>query len=459
MIISIQSLLNRWRHNHMARAIAVLVGGAASAHAITALALPILSRLYTPEDFAALAVFNGLFTVLTVAACLRFDIAVPLPKRDSDALNLVVLAIAVAGVISTILLVPTLLFAPEIAAAVNQPLLADYLWLLPIGVFLSATGSALQNWYVRKRGFGIIATSRITQSAGAVALQFVAAAMKAGAVGLLLGAIFNTSAAAMILGLSMIRERLHRSPAVSRRGMEAVARSHADFPRYSTFEALCNMASLQVPVLMISALALGPEPGFVLLAITVLQAPMALFGIAIGQIYLSHAPDEHRLGNLPAFTIKTTHMLIRSGVGPLIAGGMAAPFLFGHIFGDGWDRAGMILAWMTPWFIMQFLTSPISMALIVTGHQSRALALQIFGLACRTGAVYFTWLFDVRFISEAYALSGLASYFVYYLVVMRTINAPVSSLVKGLLVSWRIITLWITLSLLTIGAARLILDA
>jgi O-antigen/teichoic acid export membrane protein len=460
MIRPLQSLLDRLRDNHMARAIAVLVGGAALAHVITALALPILSRLYTPEDFAALAVFNGIFTVLTVAACLRFDIAVPLPKEDGDALNLLALAIGIAGGVSIILLCLALLFSREIADLVNQPVLADYLWILPLGVFLSASGSALQNWHIRKKGFGMIASSRIAQSAGAVTLQFGAAALlKAGPFGLILGSVFNTSAAAVILGFAMLRERVHRSFPVTRQNMASVARVHRDFPRYSTFEALCNMASLQLPVILISAFAAGAEPGFVLLAITVLQAPMALFGIAIGQLYLSHAPGEHRSGNLPEFTITTTNMLIRSGVGPLIAGGIAAPFLFGYIFGDDWERAGTILAWMTPWFVMQFVTSPISMALIVTGHQSRALALQIFGLLCRTGAVYVAWLVDLRYISEAYALSGLVSYFIYYVVVMRTIGAPIRSLATGLISNWLVIAMWIMLSMLTIGAARFLLGA
>ena len=454
MFPAFHSLTGRLRNNYLARSMAVLVGGAASAHAITALALPVLSRLYTPEDFSAMAVFNSMFTVLTVAACLRYDISVPLPVKDSDGLCLVTLAIGIAGAVCLALLVLVLLLPTEIARLVDQPALSGYLWLLAPGVFLAASASAMQNWFVRTRGYGMIARSRIAQSGGAVALQFGAAAVNAGPIGLVLGAIFNTGGAALILGGKMATSGLARIHSVSWPRIRAVAREYKDFPRYSALEALCNMASLQVPVILISSLAVGPEPGYVLLAISVLQAPMALFGIAIGQIYLSHAPDEYRQGNLAKFTIDTTNMLIRSGVGPLIAGGLAAPFVFGFVFGNGWERAGMILAWMTPWFVMQFLTSPISMALIVTGHQRRGLALQAFSLLCRVGAVYLAWLVDPRFITEAYAFSGFVTYFVYYLIVMHTIDAPVLALGRGLLAHFRIMGAWILLALLAVGAFR-----
>lgn len=438
------------------RAASILVGGAALAHAITALALPLLSRLYSPEDFSALAVFNGVFSILTVIACLRFDIAVSLPAHDDDSINLLGLAALVAAIFAAVIAVPFLIWPTEIANVLKQPAITPYLWLVPVGVFLSATASAMQNWFIRAKGFSLIAVSRVTQSGGAVLLQLVAALIKAGPAGLILGAICNTGASSLVLGYGMFRRGIHHSHSLSWSRMRILAREHRNFPRYSALEALCNMASIQLPVLMISAMIAGPEPGYLLLAITVLQAPMALFGVAIGQVYLSLAPDENRKGNLPEFTMNTTATLVRSGVGPLIAAGIAAPFLFEFAFGIGWQRAGVLLAWMTPWFIMQFLTSPISMALIVTGHQPRALILQIFNLICRTGAVYLAWSAGTGLIAEAYAISGLVSYFVYYIVVMRTIRAPAVSLATAFWKNAVIILLWVMAALTSIGIVQFI---
>ncbi|QJB69741.1 oligosaccharide flippase family protein [Parasphingorhabdus halotolerans] len=457
MIKQFRLWLSQARENEIARSISILVGGAASAHAITALALPVLSRLYTPEDFSTLAVFNSLFAILTVAACLRFDIAIPLPEEEDDAANLLVLALCIAGLVSLCLSVVIMFYTDEIADIMGRPAVAPYLWFIPFGVFFSAGASALQNLYVRKKAFGMISKSRIIQSGSAVSMQFGIASIMAGPTGLLVGSMFNVGSSFFVLGQNMVRKKTIRLSVISKVRIRKLLSRYRNFPKYSAAESLCNSASLFIPIIMISALAVGPEPGYILLAISVLQAPMALFGIAVGQVYLSRAPDEHRKHNLAQFSVDTINLLTRSGVGPLLAAGMVSPFLFGIIFGEGWERAGVIVAWMTPWFIIQFLTSPISMALAVTDNQARALMLQIFGLFVRTGSVFLAWKIDVTYISEAYAASGFVSYFVYYIVVMKTINAPVHALLSGIVANIKIILAWAALAIMVIATMRLLI--
>ena len=70
------------------KATAVLVSGTALAHGITALSLPVLSRLYTPTDFSVLAVFSSILAIIAVAACLRFEIAIAIPQSEEEALGL-----------------------------------------------------------------------------------------------------------------------------------------------------------------------------------------------------------------------------------------------------------------------------------------------------------------------------------------------------------------------------------
>lgn len=53
--------------NNFIRSVGVLVGGTALAHGITALALPELSRLYSPADFSALFVFTSLLFIILSA--------------------------------------------------------------------------------------------------------------------------------------------------------------------------------------------------------------------------------------------------------------------------------------------------------------------------------------------------------------------------------------------------------
>ncbi|ACV33465.1 polysaccharide biosynthesis protein [Candidatus Accumulibacter phosphatis] len=397
------------------RSVLVLVGGTAFAHAITGLALPILTRLYTPADFSILAVFASLLSIVAVAACLRFDIAIPMPGRDSEAFNLLALAIGCAVVVSVgagalVLLAPSWL--PEITGRLD---LQPYLWLLPFGILLASAYSALQNWFVREKEFSLIARSRVAQSAASAGMQIGMAGFGAGPVGLMFGYLLNTGSACVILAFRLVRHERFRQniEGLTCSSLKQAWLNFSRFPKYSTLEALANSAAIQLPVIMIAALAAGPEAGYLLLAMSVIQAPMALFGTAIGQVYLSHAPEAHREGGLGSFTTDVFGRLVRAGVGPLLAVGIIAPVIFGALFGEGWERAGWLVTWMTPCFIMQFLATPISMALHVTGKQRAALLLQVFGVVLRVCAVWAAAQFPNGSISEAYAISGLLFYLFY----------------------------------------------
>lgn len=439
------TLRDRWAvlaRNRLVRSVGVLVGGTAFAHAITAATLPIVTRLYTPADFSVLAVFASVLSIVSVAACLRFDVAIPIPEHDGEAVNLLALALSCTTVVALAIAIALLVAPASVIAAFKQPGLAPWLWLLPFGVLLSGGYSALQMWFVRKKEFGSIARSRVTQSAAASATQVSMGSLHWAPVGLILGQMLNTGAGCIALGYRLVARERDTLRLVSTARMRSAFAAYDRFPKYSTFEALSNSASIQLPIILIAALAIGPEAGYLVLAMSAMQAPMGLIGTAVSQVYLSRAPEEHRAGRLNSFTASVFGALIKSGVGPLILVGLVAPDLFGFVFGTPWRRAGVLVAWMTPWFIMQFLSVPVSMALHVTGRQRAALALQMFGLALRVGAVLAAAALAANLISEAYALSGFVFYFIYLAIVLRVVDAKPAAVIREVARALPIVAGW-----------------
>lgn len=432
--MSFRERWNRLASNRLVRSVGVLVGGTAFAHAITAATLPILTRLYTPEDFSTLAVFAGLLSILSVAACLRFDVAIPMPEQDAQALNLLVVSVVCAGLVALATAVAVLSAPQQLADWLRQPSLTHSLWLLPFGILMAGTFSALQMWSVRKRGFTAIARSRIAQSTVASSVQLGLGSLHWGPIGLILGSILNAGAGCVGLGWRLLRAERKSFGAINVGSMRSAFAAYDRFPKYSTFEALANSASIQMPIILIAAVALGPEAGFLALAMSAMQAPIGMIGTAVSQVYLSRAPEEYRTGRLDAFTTEIYGALLRSGAGPLLFAGFVAPDLFGLVFGEPWRRAGVLVAWMTPWFIMQFLSVPVSMALHITNHQRAALMLQVMGLGVRVGAVVAAATLASANVAEAYALSGLVFYFAYLVTVLRVVDANIPAVIRE---TWR----------------------
>lgn len=431
------------------RAVGILVGGTVVAQVILGITLPIATRLYSPDDFSALAVFTGIVSIAAVATCLRYDIAVPLPVDEADGVAVVLLAVGVAAAINVILLVATLLFPDTLATWLGHSELASYLWLVPVAIFLAGSYSTLQFWFVRSKQFGNLARNRIAQAAGSSATQIGLGVVGAAPLGLLLGQVVNSGLGAGRLAWRFRREQASIIADMSIARIGQVARTYDRFPKFSALEAMCNSAAIYLPIILISAWAVGPEAGFLSLGMYAMQVPMSLIGSAVSQVYMSRGAEENRADRLGTFTIGILAGLLKTGVGPIIAIGIVAPELFRLIFGPDWTRAGLLVAWMSPWFVMQFLANPVSLALHITNRLLEAFLLQVFGLLLRTGAVVLAMRLPGAPLSEAYALSGFVFYLVYLLLIVGLTKGDLRQLLKETFKATPIVVAW---CILAVGA-------
>lgn len=415
-------LWSRLRQGGVLRSIGVLVGGSAAAHGVTAAIMPISTRLYTPTDFAAASVFASLVGIIVAAACLRFDVAIALPADDEEAANLLGLSALSSVGVAALAALALAVLPPSTLALLGQPAVLPLLWLLPPTLLIGGLYLALQTWYVRSRQFGPIARSRLGQSVAAAGGQIGLGLAGQAPLGLIVGQMLNYGAGSLTLGAGALWRQRWILSRISWRGMGRAFVTHRRFPQFSVWEALANAASIHAPLLLIAALAEGPEAGYLTLAIFLLQAPMALVGNAVGQVYLSGAPDAHRRGDLASYTRRMAAGLFKTAAVPIALIAIVSPFAFEMVFGEGWGRAGVLVAWMAPWFLLQFVTSPVSTALHVVGAQRTAMLLQVGGLCLRCGAVLIGELWMPRLMSELYAVSGAFLYAAYLVTIMVVVG-------------------------------------
>jgi len=392
------------------RSVGLLTSGTVLAQGILALSLPVLTRLYSPEDFNLLAVYTSALGLVTVISCLRFNIAIPLPEDDRVAMNLLVLALGAATGFALLIALPTLLAPRASAALLGQPAIEPYLWMIPVGVLLASAYDALQYWASRKRRFALVSQTRVTRAVGGAGVQVGLGSFSATPFGLILGQVVYSGVGLIGLLRSLLRHDRAAASGISRAALKRAAIDYRKFPMFSVPEALFNTGGLELSILIIAATAAGPEAGFLMLAMRVMGLPMGLVGASIGQVYLAEAPQRLRDGDLAAFTRRMMWRLFKAGAPLLALAAVACPLLFPLIFGAEWARAGVIVAWLTPMFILQFVASPVSMVLHVIGKLASAMWLQIGGGVLRVGAVVVASQMAPNLITETFAVSGAAFY-------------------------------------------------
>lgn len=446
MIVEIKSIFK----NRFYRSVSVLVSGTVFSQLLVVLSLPIITRLYSPEEFGVFGVFFAFLTMVSIVAGMRYEIGIPIPESDEQAVSL--LSLALLCVIGTSLLAGLIVifFSNTIARMVDIQELADYLILLPFAVAVTGAYNALVYWAIRKKAFGVIAFTRVGQGFGCVTTQVTLGWAGAGSIGLIVGQIVSNGVGLIGLLKSAVREDWKIIQNIKVADIKSVSREYIRYPKYSVVEALANSASIQMPLILIASMVASEEVGFLLLATRIMQAPISLVGSSVSQVYFSNAVHEHRNGQLGEYTAQILNRLLRLGVGPIIFLGIVSPPIFSYLFGAEWTRAGVLVAWMSPWFIFQFLASPASMSLHVTNNQRIALVLQVLGLLLRLLAIICASVFLDAFVSEAYAVSGFVFYFVYLLIICHISKISLGTMVFHLRRSFLFIIVWVALGILVL---------
>ena len=430
------------------KSVLVLITGTALGHIITAVALIFTTRLYSPEDFNIFAVFCSAVAILSVAAALRFDIAVSVAENDAEAVKLVQLALISTITFVAIVGAAALLVPSGFYGLVGLADIEPYILIVPLAILLTALYSMFQSWYVRKQEFPLIAKSRIAQSGITAGAQIGLGVVGWLPLGLLLGNLTNTGVGCFVLGRKFSGKRWKEFCSIKIKELTKSFVKYKKYPQYSTIESLANSASIQAPVIIIASLSIGPEAGYMMLAMTVMQAPMALVGTAVAQVYVSAAPQRYSEGTLSHFTINTLANLNKTATGPLIFAAVIAPEMFAFLFGEQWRRAGEIVAWMTPWFVMQFLASPLSMSIYVTGHQLVGMYLQVGGLVLRILFIFLGYYYLGGYLVESYAVSGFVFYLIYLTLILKLTGSSLRDTAKNLLPGLGIVLAWVLLACL-----------
>lgn len=427
------------------RATLVLVSGTAVAQLVALAALPFITRLYTPEDFAVFAVFVAVVQFVSVIACLRLELAIPLPEDDADAMNLLALSLGFA-LITTLLAALYVYFLPgQLSRLLGQAQIEPLLWLVPPTILAAAVYSATQFWATRRKHFSAISGTRLVQALAGAGTQVGAGLAGLVPGGLLLGHAVQSGSGIVTLSRKIYSEDRETIRLISPARMRSQWNRYINFPKYSVADALAQIANAQIPIIVIAAVAAGPEAGYLVLAARVLQAPMSMIGAAVAQVFSSHASQAQRDRELSSITMRSVSGMVKLGAGPITFLAIVAPELFSLLFGSEWRRAGELARWLAPGIMLQVLASAIGSTFFVMDRQRRALGIQLMGAAIRIGSVVGAAAWASGSLVEAYAIAGAVFYSIYLIEGMRVADVSFSALSSELVKALPYSLPWIVL--------------
>jgi len=375
--IDIAASVYRLKNSTYWRDVAWLASGNATAQAIGVLAMPILTRLYAPADFAQQNLFIQVLGFAVVLLSCRYEYFVQLPKEESGGIGLVllVLLLALVGCVITTPLVWA--FRTTFANWMGLPALAPWLALVPLTAALVSYSVALQNFAQRRGQYRQSSLSEVVNKAAYAGTAFGGHWAFAGPAGLILassagavGKIFwlwrqpaPAGAPRMqILGL------LRHERTASWRSLRGAARTYAHLSGSVVVSHLLLACTTIIPSIFI-AHAYGAESlGQFALASTTVYLPTALIGNAIGQVYYQRAA-QIRAGGLDFGDLwwATSKRLLTMGIPVFALLALVAPWIYPLIFGARWSEAGWYASLLSLSAFFAFISTPLDRGCLVVG--------------------------------------------------------------------------------------------
>ena len=299
----------------------------------------------------------------------RYELAIMLPKNDVDAANIVALTITVTSMISLVTLSVVMIYNTEITLLLGNPEISNWLYIVPLTVFLTGVYQSLNYWSNRKKHYKRLSTSRVLQSgtgAGA-SLSMGGAGFSSG--GLIIGQIVGQSVATLVFWKMIWSDDGYIFKNIQKSRMIVLMKQYSKHPTFLTFSYGLSMVYSQIPIFFIGRVFDLTLLGFYSLAIRFIYLPGSLIATSIGDVFRQKATEEYHLtGRFDLLLIKTVKHTAVLSVIPFLILFFVADDVFAFVFGEPWKVAGEYAQILTISAFFSFIISPIDKAALITNQ-------------------------------------------------------------------------------------------
>ena len=402
--------------------ILTLMTGTTIAQAIPIAISPVLTRLYSPEDFGILALFMAISTIFGSIASARYELAIMLPKSNSEAVNLAFLGLFITTIISVFLSIVIYFCNGFIVSQLNNEEIGMWLYFIPVVVFLMGSFNVLNYLGTRNREYKAIAKANVLKSIVLSALQLSIGFFKTGVVGLISGQIVSQ----VVLNFLLVKSILKNSDMkkeISITNVFAVAKKYKTFPKYSMWAILANTSSQHLINVLISTFYSIGVLGFYSLVQKILIMPMLLLGNAVSQVFYQEATNiYHSKGSMKHLFIITMKKLIFLAFPIFMVLFFIIEDLFAFIFSEKWRIAGEYAQIILPLYFIRFVVSSFTVIPIIYKRVDIDLIFQIILLVVSSIIILISYLIEINFETYLmYHMVGLCFvYMSYFLYIYKT---------------------------------------
>ncbi len=361
-----------------------LISGSTIAQGISLLLAPVLSRLFTPEDFGLVALYLSILSVLSVISTAKYEQAIMLPHEDKDAVHIFWLVLAITAMVSLLTATAVILFNTDLARLTGNPAIAPWLYLLPFSLLMHGLFQSATYYANRNKQFGMMASCTIAQYTILNAVRVLTGWFKAGFNGLIAGQLAGQLLSAFYMTAGVSKSIKASGRCFSRKDMFEQAKKYSGYPKFNLPLNFTNNLSGSLPIFMLTWGFSPAIAGLFAFGFTFVFRPIGMFSQSTMQVFSQKVIEKyhHGMAIYPSLRKLIVRLLVLAVI-PVTALAIYAPAAFSIIFSDEYTQAGTILQYLSPYLLIVFITSPLSFIPELYFRQKKAMVIDIVYLVLR----------------------------------------------------------------------------
>ncbi|PFI43443.1 hypothetical protein COK06_00020 [Bacillus cereus] len=354
--------------NIFLKKILILMSGTALGQLIVFLSSPILTRLYTPEDFGVLNLYTSIISFLLVLCSLRYEMAIPIAKDERESIHLVIISIFILMAFCI-----SMTFIIVILDGLNFNLgkifhYSKIYYIFPISLFFIGLYQIIINWHIRQSNFSLITRTKLSQSITLTISTIIMGIFNLKFNGLILGDTIGKSSGSFLMFKRFIKQISFSNikQNITKATLLSTIKKYKNYPLITTWSSLLNVAGIYLSPALFTLLFDSTTGGYFSFGHRIVGTPILLIGQSVSQVYMSVFSKKEN-----PFHIFKKIVLYLSIIGTFTASILffLGEDIFQFIFGANWRTSGSYVGILSFMYLFYIIAFPVSQTLNLIGKQ------------------------------------------------------------------------------------------
>jgi len=390
---------------------------------------PIVTRIFTKEQFGGLGLYLAVVGIIALAGTSLYPSGLVIPKFKRDFYALVKLSISLAIIVVIVTSFTIFFFKDTFIYIFKLETLGNLIYLIPFGIALTCITDISLNWNVRNKDFKKNAFSGVA-SGGSLKIMNISHGLVFGPtlIGLIISnwisviiAISTLGVKKMIIGLRVLRR-------VSLKETIVIGKTYKKYPLNLLPGNLLNKYTTDLPIYMLTAYFSPAITGAFVLADNIMKIPLNVIGNSLGLVFLQRANELYLTSpkSMSDFAYETNKKMLKVGV-------LSFGFLFGFgdlifaiVFGKKWAIAGTFARILSTYFIFKLISGPMAKVFRVVGKEQYSLYVSCVLAVVRFVGIYLGVISNDYMLAITYfTIANIIGYLVTYVFLFKACNLPI----------------------------------